>query len=58
MGREDFQFIDGIGWIWWRAQNPTRPWPSCPWCGGTLPVPGPVAPKEPPWVDSYGEGAE
>jgi len=37
MQREDFKHIEGVGWIWFRAVNPGRPWHSCPGCGGTLP---------------------
>lgn len=38
MQREEFRYVDGWGWVWWRAQNPTRPWTRCPWCDGTLPT--------------------
>jgi len=61
--RKDFQQVEGIGWVWWRAINPLKPWAKCPWCGGALPMPGPVpkadatgCPEPSPYRD--GEGWE
>lgn len=51
MEREDFQYLDGLGWLWWRAHNPIKPWPRCPWCAGTLPMPGPVPQKPAAWTE-------
>lgn len=68
MQREDFRHIEGVGWIWFSAINPGRPWHSCPGCGGSLPpMAGEVErPPKPTVLDSYrqadglsdGEGAE
>jgi hypothetical protein len=46
MESEDFRYLDGLGWVWWRAINPVRPWVRCPWCDGALPMPGAVLPDE------------
>ena len=46
MEREDFRYLDGLGWVWWCAKTPVRPWPRCPWCDGALPMPGAVLPPE------------
>lgn len=42
MEREEFRYLEGLGWVWWRAIDVVRPWTRCPWCWGELPMPGPV----------------
>jgi len=60
MEREDFRYLDGLGWVWWRALDVVKPWTRCPWCWGELPMPGPVSSPKPvessPYLD--GEGPE
>jgi hypothetical protein len=34
---EQFARISGIGWVWLRAKDVTRPWERCPYCWGKLP---------------------
>jgi hypothetical protein len=60
MEREDFRYLDGLGWVWWRALDVVKPWTRCPWCWGELPMPGPVSGPKPVESSPYleGDGAE
>jgi hypothetical protein len=31
-------YLWGVGWLWLRARDVTRPWVRCPWCWGELPT--------------------
>jgi hypothetical protein len=31
-------YLWGVGWLWLRSRDVTRPWQSCPWCGEALPT--------------------
>ena len=51
----EFGYLDGLGWVWWKASDVTRPWDRCPWCWGKLPQLGPIVDQlrkhdwSPPW---------
>jgi hypothetical protein len=34
----DMSYVWGLGWVWWKSKDVTRPWVKCPWCDGDLPT--------------------